>query len=99
MNKIECNCKKNTPRSESDISKLTSRLNRIIGQLNGIKKMIEENKYCKDVLQQVAAAEKALQSFGYVILEDHLKGCVSDKIRANDNNIISETIDIIRKIN
>lgn len=91
--------KKMTPRNQEEIAPLTARLNRIIGQINGIKKMIEENKYCRDVLQQVAAAEKALQSFGYIILEAHMKGCVSEKIKANDESIISETIDIIRKIN
>ncbi len=93
------NDKKIIERNEEQILPLTTRLNKIIGQINGIKKMIEENKYCRDVLQQVAAAEKALQSFAYIILEEHMKSCVAEKIKANDDGIISETIDIIRKIN
>ncbi|MGN0818769.1 MAG: metal-sensing transcriptional repressor [Christensenellaceae bacterium] len=96
----ECSCnKKLVKRDNKDIKALTSRLNRIIGQLNGIKAMIEDNRYCKDVLVQIIAAEKALQSFGYLILEDHLSGCVVTKIKEGDQDIIDETVDLIRRIN
>lgn len=98
---MEENCcnKKLTERSETEIKELNNRLNRVIGQLNGIKAMINDNRYCKDVLLQVAACEKALQSFGYQILQEHLSSCVTTKIKNGDLEIIDETMDIIRKIN
>ena len=64
---ICCCCRtKTTPRQEKELKQLQNRLNRIIGQMNGIGKMLEENRYCGDILTQVAAVESALQSFGYV---------------------------------
>ena len=57
------------PRDEEEIKQLKNRIHRIVGQMNGIEKMIEENRYCGDVLIQVAAIEKALQSFGYILLQ------------------------------
>jgi len=56
------------------------RLNRISGQINGIRKMVDEGRYCIDVLTQIAAARAALNSAGKFILEDHLKTCVSSAI-------------------
>lgn len=68
-----CPHHKHTPRDEQAIRLLQNRLNRMIGQLNGIKNMVEDNRYCGDILTQVAAVESALQSFGYIILQDHWK--------------------------
>ena len=51
---------------------MQNRLSRIIGQLGGIKKMLDENRYCGDVLTQIAAAESALQALGYMVLRDHM---------------------------
>lgn len=90
---------KNTPRGEEEIKGLVNRLNRIAGQLNGIKKMIEENRYCGDVLVQVSAVESAVRAFGYLVLEDHMNTCVAEKIRAGDENIVKETVELIRKLN
>ena len=87
------------PRSEQEIKSLVSRLNRIAGQIGGIKKMIEDNRYCGEVLVQVSAAESAMRAFGYLILEEHLATCVSDKIRAGDESIVSETVELIKKLN
>lgn len=92
-------CKtKATPRSEESRRALENRLNRMIGQLGGIKNMIENNRYCSDILTQVAAVESALQNFGYIILKDHLETCVTEEIKKGNNGIIDETIDIIKKI-
>ena len=90
---------KERPRSEQEIKSLVSRLNRIVGQLNGIRKMVEENRYCGEVLVQVSAVESAVRAFGYQILEEHLATCVSDKIRAGDESIVSETVELIKKLN
>ena len=95
----ECACVKATPRSEEQIRNLVSRLNRISGQIAGIKKMIEENRYCGEVLVQVSAVESAVRAFGYLVLEDHMNTCVSEKIRAGDEGIVAETVRLIKKLN
>ena len=87
---------KHTPRGEASVRQLHSRLNRIIGQLNGIKSMLDENRYCGDVLIQVAAAESALRTFGYTILHDHLESCVTEEIKKGNTKIIDETMNLIK---
>lgn len=79
--------------------KLVGRLNRIEGQVRGIRKMIEEDRGCFDVLKQVAAAMGAMRSMGMVILEDHLKGCVSEAIRkkGRDERLIDQVLDVFNK--
>jgi pyrroline-5-carboxylate reductase len=67
---------RHTPRSDAELRQLKNRLNRMIGQLSGIGRMLEENRYCGDVLTQIAAVESALQSFGYIILESLAEGGV-----------------------
>ena len=95
----ECCCRhKHTPRSEESQKILENRINRIIGQLGGIKKMLSENRYCGDILTQLSAAESALQNLGYIILQDHMETCVTEKIKNGDSEIISETVDLIRKL-
>ena len=95
----DCCCKlKEIPRSEDEKKKIENRLNRVIGQLGGIKKMIDEDRYCGDILLQLSAAEKALENLGYIILKDHLNTCVADKIKKNDDTIIDETLELIKKL-
>lgn len=90
---------KDVPRSEQQVKNLINRLNRISGQIAGIKKMVEENRYCGEVLVQVSAVESAVRAFGYLVLEDHMNTCVSEKIRAGDENIVRETVELIKKLN
>jgi DNA-binding FrmR family transcriptional regulator len=82
-----------------DHQKLIARINRIEGQIRGLRKMVEENQDCLDVLKQIAAAGGALRSLGALILEDHLKGCVVNAIRNQDHEseLITEVIDIFNK--
>lgn len=93
-----CCCFKETPRSDESKKALRNRLNRITGQLGGIKKMIDEDRYCGDILTQLSAAESALENLGYIILQEHMETCVSEKIRRNDNEIISETMRLIKNL-
>lgn len=96
-----CHCAdrhKNTPRDEKQLKSLNDRLNRIIGQLGGIKGMISDNRYCGDILIQISAVEKALQSFGYLILEEHLKTCVVENVLSGNVEIMDETIDLVKKL-
>lgn len=89
---------KHTPRSKEEIKNLQIRLNRIVGQVNGISKMIEENRYCSDVLTQIAAVEKALEQVGYIVLEEHMKSCVVDDIKKDDLSSLKESIELMKKL-
>ncbi len=92
-----CN-QKHTPRSEKQIKDLKNRLNRISGQINGISKMLDENRYCGDILMQIAAVEKALEQVGYLVLDEHLKTCVVDDIKENNFSSLEEAIELMKKL-
>ena len=77
---------------------MQNRLNRMIGQLNGIKSMLEGNRYCGDILIQVAAVEKALQAFGYHILQDHMETCMVEEIQGGNLQVVPEAIELIKKL-
>ena len=87
-----------TPRSEQELRLLQNRLKRMMGQLNGISKMLDENRYCGDILIQVAAVESALQSFGYLVLQDHLETCVVEEIQKGNTQIVDEAVELIKKL-
>ena len=89
---------KSTPRDPDTLRQLQNRLSRITGQLGGIAKMLEENRYCGDILTQVAAVESALQSFGYTVLQEHMETCVADGLRAGDMGILEEALGLIKKL-
>ncbi|MDJ0667532.1 MAG: metal-sensitive transcriptional regulator [Desulfobacterales bacterium] len=82
-----------------DHPKVIARINRIEGQIKGLKKMVSEDRDCLQVLKQIAAANGALRSLGAVILEDHLKGCVATAIQAHENEseLIAQVVDIFNK--
>ena len=84
---------KATPRSEE----LQCNLNRAIGQLNGVKAMIDDNRYCGDVLTQLAAAESAVHSISAILLQNHLETCVVEQIEAGNIAIIDEAMQLIKK--
>ena len=82
-----------------DHARLIARINRIEGQVRGLKRMVEEDRDCLQVLKQIAAAAGALRSLGGVLLEDHLKGCVATAIQHQDDatGLISEVVEIFNK--
>ena len=88
---------KATPRSEELQCNLQKRLNRAIGQLNGVKAMIDDNRYCGDVLTQLAAAESAVHSISAILLQNHLETCVVEQIEAGNIAIIDEAMQLIKK--
>lgn len=97
--KKTCGCHyKATPRGETEIRLLQNRLKRMVGQLNGIGKMLEDNRYCGDILVQVAAVESALQAFGYLVLQDHLETCVVEEIQKGNLQIVEEAVELIKKL-
>ena len=93
-----CMRTKHTPRSDEQRKILDNRLNRIVGQLNGIRKMLDEDRYCGDILTQIAAAESALQSMGYLILKEHMETCVTEGVRAGDPEIMAEAFELMKKL-
>ena len=93
-----CAHKKHTPRDEETQKALQNRLTRIMGQLNGIKNMVDENRYCGDILIQVAAVQSALQSVGYMILQNHMETCVVEEIQQGNLQIVDEAVDLIKKL-
>lgn len=94
-----CGChQKATPRQPEDLKLLKNRLSRMQGQLNGIGKMLDENRYCGDILNQIAAVESALQAFGQMVLKEHMETCVREKIMQGDTEVIEETLELIKKL-
>ncbi len=89
---------KSTYRSEEDKKNLTKRLNIIEGQIRGINQMIADDRYCDDVLIQIAAATKALKNLGNIILEHHLKSCVAHEVKIGNLDILDDVTDIIKKL-
>jgi len=77
---------------------LTSRINRIAGQVNGIAKMIEQDRYCVDILNQISAIHSALDALGMQLLEHHTQGCVKESIRKGKGEAaIEELMQVVRK--
>ncbi|MCI5703042.1 MAG: metal-sensing transcriptional repressor [Erysipelotrichaceae bacterium] len=77
---------------------LKKRLNRINGQINGIGKMIDDERKCEDILIQIAAANNALKSLSQELLRNHMETCMKDEILNGKDESISEVIDLIKKI-
>ena len=92
-----CCHQKATPRSQDFQKDLQKRLNKAIGQLNGIKKMLDNNRYCGDVLIQLSAAQKAIHGISSMILQNHLETCVVEQVRAGNDEIISEVMALVKK--
>ncbi len=98
MAEEKCACHyKSTPRDEELKADLTRRLNRAIGQLNGVKAMIDDNRYCGDVLIQLAAAQSAVKGVSTLVLQNHMKTCVVEKVQAGDTEVLDELMDLMRK--
>ena len=89
---------RHTPRDAEELRQLKNRLNRMVGQLNGISRMLDENRYCGDILIQISAVEKALQSFGYNVLQSHMESCVTDEVKNGNPAIMRETLELMKKL-
>lgn len=84
--------------SDAVKSNLISRLNRVEGQIRGIKGMIEKDTYCDDVLNQIAAVQSALNSVGKLLLEGHMKSCVIERIQAGETEVVDELLLTVQKL-
>lgn len=88
---------KKTKRSDEDENKLVTRINKLIGQMNGIKKMIEDDRYCDDILIQLSAIDKSIKSLANVILDNHMHTCLIENIENGNYEVINEIIDLFKR--
>ena len=93
----EC-CERTKERSEAEIRDLIHRLNRVEGQIRGIKGMLERDAYCVDILNQVSAANSALNSFTRVLLENHIRSCVAEDVRQGKDEKLEELLKTLQKL-
>lgn len=95
----ECNCtQKHKHRDPKEYRGLINRLNRIEGQVRGVKSMLENDTYCTDILMQVSAIQAALNSFNRQLLSNHIHTCVADGIRSGDDTVIDELTATLQKL-
>ena len=95
---MECCHDKISMRSEEERKRLIHRLNRIEGQIRGIRGMVENDAYCVDILTQSAAVSAAVNGFNKQLLGNHIKGCVTRDIRSGNEDVVEELLDIIQKL-
>lgn len=91
-------CIKSKHRTEIEKKEIIKRLNVIEGQICGIKQMINDDRYCNDVLIQISAVNKSLKSLGNKILKGHLSTCVVEDIQNNHLEIIDEVMDLFKRL-
>lgn len=77
---------------------LTTRLNRIEGQIRGIKGMVDKDVYCDDIITQLSATQSALNSVAKVLLDGHLKGCVKERLAAGEHEVLDELLTTVQKL-
>ena len=97
--KKTCEChEKTTIRSENERKKLIHRLNRIEGQIRGIRGMVEKDAYCTDILMQSAAVNAAVNSFNKDLIASHIRGCVARDVRDGKDEVIDERVIMLQKL-
>lgn len=95
----KCNCSHKTKeRSEDEFKSLIYRLNRIEGQIRGIKRMVEDNAYCTDIITQAAAASSALNAFNRELLSNHIRTCVENDIKEGKYETVDDLISTLQKL-
>lgn len=95
---MECCTHKTKHRSEEEYKALINRLNRIEGQVRGIRKMVENDAYCVDILTQVSAVQAALNAFNRELLANHIRTCVIDDIKKGNDETIDELVSLLQKL-
>ena len=85
-------------RDNEEHKRLINRLNRIEGQIRGVKNMVEEDRYCVDILTQVSAIQSALNGFNKMLLTNHIKSCVVEDIQSGNEEVVDELCNTIQKL-
>ena len=91
-------CHQEKKRSEEEKKQLVTRLNRIEGQVRGVKNMVCEDRYCVDILYQISAIQAALNSFNKELLANHIHTCVAQYIREGNEEVVDELCELMRKL-
>lgn len=97
-NSDEPTCCRTTLRAEAEKKALLNRCSRLEGQIRGVRGMIERDVYCDDILNQISAAQSALQGLSRLILENHLKSCIVNRIEAGEYEVVDELLGTIQKM-
>ena len=97
MKKCE-HCSRNKHRTEEEKKYLRTRLNTIEGQIRGVSKMVDEDKYCNDILTQLLAINKSIKSLSTDILRGQLSTCVVEDIKNDKLEVINEVMDLIGRL-
>ena len=98
MESKDCCHHKTKVRADEEYKALINRLSRIEGQVRGVKKMVEENAYCTDILTQVSAISAALNAFNRELLENHIRTCVANDVRCGKDETIDELVLLLQKL-
>lgn len=99
MNKEHCKeCTKSKHRTLEEKKKLQKRLCTIEGQVRGIKQMIDDDRYCHEILIQISAVNSALKSLANSLLKSHMESCIVEEIKQGNNEIIDEIIELFKRI-
>ena len=91
-------CQRKTERTEEQKKKLMNRLNRLEGQVRGVRKMVENDAYCNDILMQAAAISAAVNAFSREVLRSHLKSCVIRDIREGRDEVADELMETLERM-
>lgn len=98
MEKEKCCCQRTKQRGEEEYRSLINRLNRIEGQVRGVKKMLDRDAYCTDILVQVSAVGAALNAFSRELLSNHIRTCVTDDIKDGKDETVDELVLLLQKL-
>lgn len=93
-----CENNRKSHHSEKTKKDIINRLNRIEGQVRGVKAMVEKDVYCDDILNQIAAVQAALNSTGKLLLDKHVKSCVKERILSGDDDVLDEVLKTIQRL-
>ena len=93
-----CCCHKTKHRTDEEYKALINRLSRIEGQVRGIRKMVETDAYCVDILTQVSAIQAALNAFNRELLANHIRTCVMDDIKSGKDETVDELVQTLQKL-
>ena len=93
-----CESEKKKERSEKEVKRMLNRLSRIEGQVRGMKKMVEENRYCIDILIQAEAVSAAINAFNKELMSEHIRTCVAENIKAGNDEVIEELVKTLQRL-
>ena len=95
---MDCCCTRKKHREDDEYKDLIHRLNRMEGQIRGIRSMVEDERYCVDILTQVSAVKSALDAFSRVLLNNHIKSCVVEDIQSGREEAVDELCQVTQKL-